>query len=346
MYVGWLVAVAMSLPAFAPRVSAQSSPALSLQLNAGSPQLGVTGDAGSPLTIQYATNLAAGAWQALTNFTLLNPALITDATGPATNARYYRAVIAVPADMNWIPAGSFIIGSPTNEVGRSTNETRHTVTLTRGFFMGKYPVTQANYSSLMNTNPAYFNTNNGFVRDLNRPVEQVDWSDATNYCGKLTQQERAAGHIFATWSYRLPTEAEWEYACRAGTTTPFYYGNDLLSGLANFNGQYEYVGGVGTVFNSGGVVLNRTVAVGGYAPNARGLYDMAGNVWEWCQDWFGNFSTNSVTDPPGPGAGTMRVFRGGALNVIGRDCRSASRSGYFPSENLNTVGFRVVLAGP
>jgi formylglycine-generating enzyme required for sulfatase activity len=116
--------------------------------------------------------------------------------------------------------------------------------------------------------------------------------------------------------------------------------------MADFRGQYEYLGGVGTVFNPDGTSLGRTTAVGSYQPNGRGLYDMAGNVWEWCQDWFANFTTNSVTNPPGPGTGTARVFRGGALNSLGRDCRSASRSSYTPTENANTIGFRVVLSGP
>ena len=328
------------------RAWAQSAPVLTLTLNGGAAQLTVSGDPGSPATLQYSTNLVAGPWLTLTNRTLAGgAALITDNAG-VTNARFYRVLIAVPLNTSWIPAGTFLMGSPTNELERGVNETQHSVTLTRGFFMSRFLVTQSSYLSLMNTNPSYYNTNNGFTLDLNRPAEQVSWLDAANYCGKLTQQERAAGRIAADWSYRLPTEAEWEYACRAGTTTPFYYGNELRSGLANFFGQYEYAAGTGTVYNASGILLGRTVAVGSYAPNAWGLYDMAGNVWEWCQDWSGSYPSTGVVDPQGSGTGTARVFRGGALNVNAKDCRSAARSGYSPTESFNTLGFRVVLAGP
>jgi formylglycine-generating enzyme required for sulfatase activity len=211
--------------------------------------------------------------------------------------------------------------------------------------MSKLPVTQGNYLSLMSTNPSFFTPSNGYTSDLNRPVEQVSWSDATNYCAKLTQQERVAGRIFTNWIYRLPTEAEWEHACRAGTTTQFYYGTNLLSGLANFNGQFEYLGGSGTTNNPTGTFLGRTTAVGGFQPNALGLYDMAGNVWEWCADWFDSYSTNSVINPQGPATGSARVFRGGTFNSIGADCRSAKRDSVIPSTVVNTIGFREVLSG-
>jgi formylglycine-generating enzyme len=327
-----------------PDRSAQSSPALLLELTNGTTQLTVTAEVGSPVTLQHSTNLLIGSWLSLTNLTLLSSsAVLTDAE-PTNTECYYRASIVVPANTVWIPAGNFLMGSPTNELQRSANETQHGVTLTRGFFMSRFLVTQANYLSLINTNPSYFNTN-AFTLDLNRPVEQVTWGDATNYCAKLTQQERLAGRIPTNWTYRLPTEAEWEYACRAGTTTPFYLGNELRSGMANFNGQYEYVGGVGTVVNPSGALVNRTTAVGTYAPNAWGLYDMAGNVWEWCQDWMGNYPATSVIDPQGPASGTARVFRGGTLNATGKECRSACRSSYVPTDGFNTLGFRVVLVG-
>jgi formylglycine-generating enzyme required for sulfatase activity len=248
--------------------------------------------------------------------------------------------------MIWVPPGTFLMGSPTSELERNTNEVQHSVTLTRGFFIGRYPVTQGNYRSLINTNPSYFNTNNGYVLDFSRPVEQVSWSDATNYCAKLTLQERNAGRIFPNWVYRLPTEAEWEYACRAGTTAPFYFGNSLTSGMANFYGQDGYVAGTGTVFSSNGVYLARTTAVGSYQPNSSGIFDMAGNVWEWCQDWFTNLTAGSATNPTGPASGEDRVLRGGAFNNNAKDCRSAARINDSPSDNANTIGFRVVLSAP
>jgi formylglycine-generating enzyme required for sulfatase activity len=262
---------------------------------------------------------------------------------PLDIARYYRTITVVPSNMVWLTAGTFRMGSPTNEVERNTNELQHSVTFTRGFYVGRYLVTQGSYRSVMNTNPSYFNTNNSFTLDLTRPVEQVTWFDASNYCYRLTQQERAAGRIFSDWAYRLPTESEWEYACRAGTTNPFCYGNDLRSGMANFNGEYEYVGGTGTVFNASGIVSNRTTSVGSYQPNNWGLFDTVGNVWEWCQDWFGNYPAGPVTDPLGPPSGTTRVFRAGAFNSTGRFCRSAFRNSYDPSSGFNTLGFRVVL---
>ena len=130
-------------------------------------------------------------------------------------------------NMVWIPPGTFVMGSPTNEAERDSDETQHTVTLTQGFYMGKYAVTQGEYLALMGSNPSYFTTHdyngNPIRPDLNRPVEQVSWIDATNYCAHLTQQEQAAGRLPAGWVYRLPTESEWEYACRAGTTTAFHY---------------------------------------------------------------------------------------------------------------------------
>ena len=190
-----------------------------------------------------------------------------------------------PPGMVWIPPGTFVMGSPETEKERQTflYETQHTVTLTQGFYMAKNLVSQGQYLALIGNNPSYFTTNgsNGqsISPGLNRPVESVSWYDATNYCGKLTAVERAAGRLPTGLVYRLPTESEWEYACRAGTTTAFNLGPDLRSGMANFNGFEEYVSGIGSVFNSNGVALGQTTAVGSYAPNAWGLYDMHGNVY-------------------------------------------------------------------
>src|SRR5580765_7766821 len=146
---------ALVVLAVLPDALAQSSPVLNLQLSAGTASVNVTADVGSPVTFQSTTNAASGAWLALTNFTLLaNPVQIN--TGPATNARFYRAVIVVQTNVIWVPPGTFFMGSPTNELERSSSEVRHSVTFTRGFFIGKYPVTQGNYLSLVNTNPSYF----------------------------------------------------------------------------------------------------------------------------------------------------------------------------------------------
>jgi formylglycine-generating enzyme required for sulfatase activity len=254
-----------------------------------------------------------------------------------------------PPEMVWIPPGTFVMGSPASEAERYSDETQHTVTLSQGFYMGKYLVTQADYLAVVGNNPSYFTTRdwngNPIPVDLNRPVEQVSWYDATNYCGRLTQQEQAAGRLPAGWVYRLPTEAEWEYACRAGTTTAFYCGSALLSGMANFDGQYGYDASVGDIYNANGIYLDRTAAVGSYQPNAWGLYDMAGNVWEWCMDWYGAYAAGSVTDPTGPPSGSYRVGRGGSWYYYAGYCRSAFRDFDFnPPDGYDYLGFRVVLA--
>ena len=235
------------------------------------------------------------------------------------------------------------MGSPTNEVDRSSIEGPQTVvTISRGFWMGKYLVTQGDYLSVMGSNPSYFNgdrsgppwNDQDYGTDLTLPVEQVSWIDATNYCALLTAQERAAGRIPTICVYRLPTEAEWEYACRAGTTTRFYYGDD--PGYTNLNKYAWYAD------NSGNV----THPVGQLLPNPWGLYDMAGNVWEWCQDWYSgsSYPGGSVTDPQGPVTGTFRVWRGGSWFYIAKYCRSARRFNNGPAYTYAGLGFRVVLA--
>jgi len=200
------------------------------------------------------------------------------------------------------------------------------VTLTRGFFLGRYEVTQGEYLSVIGTNPSYF------TGDTNRPVEMMNQYDATNYCAQLTARERLAGRLPAGWAYRLPTEAEWEYASRAGSTNRFSYGED--PGYAQL-GNYAWYDP-----NSGGT----THAVGGKLPNRWGLYDMSGNVWEWCSDWYGNYPGGSVTDPQGSSSGSYRVVRGGSWGHDGRLCRSAFRNGDYPSAGSFSIGFRVVLA--
>ncbi|MGO9202448.1 MAG: formylglycine-generating enzyme family protein, partial [Limisphaerales bacterium] len=238
-------------------------------------------------------------------------------------------------NMAWIPCGTFVMGSPASEAERNSDETQHTVTLSQGFYMGKYLVTQAEYLAVMGNNPSYFTTEdangNPIPLDLSRPVEQVSWYDATNYCGKLSRQEQAAGRLPAGWVYRLPTESEWEYACRAGTTTAFYCGSALRSGMANFYGYYEYDASVGDIYNPNGIFLACTTPVGSYQPNAWGLYDMDGNVWEWCRDWYGTYPTGSVTDPAGPASGSLRVIRGGCWISNAGLCRSAIRNYFNPS---------------
>jgi formylglycine-generating enzyme required for sulfatase activity len=267
------------------------------------------------------------------------------------------AVLTVPAPpppspsprLVWISPGTFVMGSPTSEALRYSDETQHTVTLTKGFYMGKYAVTQGEYLALMGNNPSYFTTvdwnGHPISPDLNRPVELVSWIDATNYCAHLTQQEQAAGRLPSGWVYRLPTESEREYACRAGTTTAFNFGSAIRGGMANFYNYYEYDAAIGEIYFANPTVpwLFRTTTVGSYAPNAWGLHDMHGNVWEWCGDWYGTYPTGSVSDPQGAPSGSARVVRGGGWGDSGRLCRSAFRY-YSPSDWNFSFGFRVVLA--
>jgi formylglycine-generating enzyme required for sulfatase activity len=218
--------------------------------------------------------------------------------------------------------------------------------------MGKYAVTQGEYLAVMGSNPSCFTTQdyygNTIPPDLNRPVETVSWIDATNYCARLTQQEQAAGRLPSGWVYRLPTESEREYACRAGTTTAFNFGNAIHGGMANFYDYYEYDSSIGDIYVPNPAVpwLPRTTTVGSYQPNAWGLYDMHGNEFEWCQDWYGSYPTGSVTDPQGPSSGLYRVLRGGCWHYYGRCCRSAYRISFSlaPSDGYINIGFRVVLA--
>jgi formylglycine-generating enzyme required for sulfatase activity len=344
------LALSLAVWALAPQASAQSRPSLGLRLSAGQPTLSLTGQTGIVYSIQYATGLSqTNLWVDRTLLQAKGASNVwTDPSAPATGQRFYRAVsVSAPADTNmvFIQPGTFTMGSPTNEALRNPDETQHTVTISRGFWMGKFLVTQGDYLAVVGSNPSYFTSANGYSDDLTLPVEQVSWFDATNYCTLRTQQERAGGLIPTNYAYRLPTESEWEYADRAGTTTAFYLGSGLHSGEANFIGTDEYDASVGTIINDSGVWLHQTTAVGSYAANGWGLYDMIGNVFEWCQDWYGAYPAGSVTDPQGAASGSNRVYRGGGWASDATYCRSAPR--YYvngPSSKVRAIGFRVVLA--
>lgn len=289
------------------------------------PGLSITGEVGSVYTVQYATALSnATSWHCLAVLQLTNAVqLFVDTTVSAREERFYRTLTG-PQDLVWISPGSFFMGSPSTEVGRGSDEGPQTlVTLSRGFFMGKREVTQGEYVALMGTNPSEF-------PDLKRPVEMVSWQDAMAYCGLLTQTERAAGRLPDGWGYRLPTEAQWEYACRAGSMTRFSHGDDSGYGLLP---AYAWFGDP---------TNGQTHTVATRAPNAWGLYDMHGNVWEHCQDVM-TYSGGRITDPP-PAGGTARVTRGGSWHSLGSRCRSASRNNYDTTNREAWVGFRVVLA--
>ena len=232
-------------------------------------------------------------------------------------------------EMVWCPAGSFMMGSPASEESRDSDETQHKVTLTEGFWMGKYEVTQAQWESVMGSN-----SNHSNFKGSDRPVEQVSWDDCQEFIRKIN----ASGAVTVS----LPTEAQWEYACRAGTTTPFNFGSTLNGDKANCDGNYPY----GTTLK--GRYRQETASVGSYSPNAWGLYDMHGNVWEWCADWYGDYPTREVTNPTGPTAGAIRVNRGGSWYLDARYCRSADRGGSGPGYRFSHLGLRLVCsaAGP
>ena len=214
----------------------------------------------------------------------------------------------VSLDLILIPAGKFMMGSPESEVGHKDNETQHEVTLTKPFYIGKYEVTQEQWQAVMGNNPSV-------TKGVKLPVTNVSWNDCQDYIKKLNAKTNGG--------YRLPTEAEWEYACRAGTTTVYYFGNNITKKDANFGGS------------------GRQVPVGDYFANSFGLYDMHGNVWELCEDWVEDYLNGAVLDPKGPEKGKIRVGHGGSFDHSASSARSSNRGGLTPSEMGSSVGFRL-----
>jgi formylglycine-generating enzyme required for sulfatase activity len=220
----------------------------------------------------------------------------------------------------WIPPGSFDMGSTKIE---DANPVRN-VKINKGFWLGQFEVTQAQWRAVMNNDPSSF-------KGDNLPVEQATCEEVNLFILKLNSMGQGG--------FRLPTEAEWEYACRAGTKSEFCYGDTLDSSQANFDGNYPY--GVATK----GVYREKTTVVGSFRPNAWGLYDMHGNVWELCSDWYDpdyyKSRQNPDNDPCGPSTGSFRVERGGAWRNVADECRSAARSRYVPGFRFNSIGFRL-----
>jgi formylglycine-generating enzyme len=234
----------------------------------------------------------------------------------------------------WIRPGEFTMGSPKEEKDRNVLEVEHTVTLTKGFFMSVYPVTQEQWHAIMS--PDYVAPAEGF--DLsnpsrfqgkkNLPVDTVSWDDCQLFIKKMRQKDGLR--------YRLPTEAEWEYACRAGTTTPFHFGKTLSSDQANFSAAATPGNGKKSVNGK------RTMPVGSFPPNAWGLYDMHGNVAQWCHDRFGNYPEQAMVDPQGADKGGTHVLRGGSWEDGPGRCRSACRAWDSPiNRGRGTFGFRL-----
>jgi len=228
--------------------------------------------------------------------------------------------------------GEFTMGSPESEARRGSDEGQHRVRLTKGFWLQMTEVTQGQWRAVMGDNPSHFQ--NG----KNYPVESVSWNDVQAFLEKLNTMDPGK-------NYRLPTEAQWEYACRAGTTTAYSWGNEFELGRCNVEndpGSSE-TKNVAT-FERRGLPTDSTMPVGQFAANAWGLYDMHGNVWEWCRDWYGDYPGGTVADPMGPSWGADRVYRGGSLSSTAAGCRSAYRGNVGPGCRSSYLGFRLALS--
>ncbi|WP_017718612.1 bifunctional serine/threonine-protein kinase/formylglycine-generating enzyme family protein [Kamptonema formosum] len=240
-------------------------------------------------------------------------------------------------EMVSIPGGTFTMGSPKTEEGRFDSESpQHSVTV-EPFFMGKYAITQAQWKAvaLLPKVSGDLNPDPSYIKGANRPVEYVSWNDAVEFCARLSEQTGR--------NYRLPSEAEWEYACRAGTTTPFHFGETITSDLANYDGNYTYASG------RKGKYRKRTTDVGSFPPNAFGLYDTHGNVWEWCADPWHDDYTGAPSDGSVWEAGgnkNRRLLRGGSWYYFPRRCRAAFRCWFVPDFRYGIFGFRVALSLP
>jgi formylglycine-generating enzyme required for sulfatase activity len=277
-----------------------------------------------------------------------------------------RVTTGIGLKLTYIPPGSFTMGAEPSEPGAKPAEKPHKVTISKGFYMGIHEVTQDQYLRVMGKNPSVFQgemllKNKKIVETMepgvvghNHPVDHVTWDDAVEFCKRLSEmsEEKAAGHV-----YRLPTEAEWEYACRAGTTSAYSLGdsNDSLdqAGWYGDNAGSEPIDSSKLFVESEGKLKkyvdeliangNTPHPVGRKKPNAWGLYDMHGNLWEWCSDWHGDYPSRDVTDPKGPSLGKDRVHRGGCYLVEGIKCRSAARNWDPPGDTYYYLGFRVVM---
>jgi uncharacterized protein (TIGR02996 family) len=249
--------------------------------------------------------------------------LLAAGVRPCVPRRTVALSESVEMTFAWIPPGTFLMGSPPEEAEREDNETQHRVALPEGFYLGIHPVTQAQWQAVMGKNPSHF-------QGENLPVETVSWRDCQRFCKKLGQM--------SDQRYRLPTEAEWEYACRAGTATPFHFGETIDTKRANYDGKY-----LGLKRRKAAYRL-RTTPVGSFPPNGWGLFDMHGNVWEWCADWSREkyYKRSPQQDPQGPVHGVYRVLRGGFWNGEGCYCRAAYRYGMLPGTRFSSFGFRVI----
>lgn len=346
----WIVAPLLALTGAA---TARGELAIEVRPDAGlRPEIRVHADVGATCVIESKNELGAGHWlaRAVLEMTSSTEAWL-DPVPVGGSGRFYRSTAVTKpaveplADMVWIPAGTFTMGSPEDEAARVEWEGPQTVvTLSQGFWMSRYEVTQRQYQDLMGTNPSFFSD------DPDRPVEQVSWNDAQRFCERLTAREIAAGRISARFAYRLPTEAQWEYACRAGTTTRYSFGDDPDSSrigahawTASNSRVAERPPGISWESEDG--FYYQTSKVGQKLPNPWGLHDLHGNVYEWCRNRWELYPGGTVSDPTGPASGAFGVMRGGGWRTDKTQCRSAFRYGIgiFDDDAREYLGFRVVL---
>ncbi len=242
--------------------------------------------------------------------------------------------IAVGVPLCWCPAGKFLMGSPPTEVERRPDENQIEVTLTKGFWMAQYETTQGQWKRAMGALPGPFTAELPEGDDY--PVGNVNFAEAEAYCRKLTELGHESGEVPRAWEFALPTEAQWEYACRADTTTATAFGDKLSSKQANFKG---------TPYNGAepGPSVGHAAKVGSYAPNAWGLYDMHGNIFEWCRDWYHSQLPGGIDPDLSSDAATSRVRRGGCWTDDGWPCRSAFRLRFEPERRFDHIGFRIAL---
>jgi formylglycine-generating enzyme required for sulfatase activity len=236
-----------------------------------------------------------------------------------------------------IPAGTFVMGSPIDEPHRHRDEVQHEVTITKPFYMQTTEVTLKQWRDLMGAK--FFGLWKWRWRgEGDMPKVKVSWFDAVDFIEELNERKEGI--------YRLPTEAEWEYATRAGSTTAYTWGKDIECSKAMYSNNSLKEGNCVEHVIAKGLTEDQPAPVRRYPPNAWGLYDMHGNVWEWVQDWYGEYPTTAVVDPKGPDSGTIRVRRGGSWFRFGWSCRSANRNTSHPGSKYNTLGFRVVREVP
>ena len=222
----------------------------------------------------------------------------------------------------WIRPGIFMMGSPDDEPERIERETLHRVTLTQGYWLAETACTQALWQIVMGENPSEF-------KEEQNPVETVSWNDVQDFLTKFN-------NLKSGLDFRLPTEAEWEFACRAGTSTPFSFGENITPEQVNYNGEYPYADG------EKGIMREKTVPVKSLPQNQWGLYEMHGNVWEWCADYYDEYQLEQNVDPTGVDKGANRVLRGGSWFYYGRNVRSAYRNRLRPdARGINSIGFRL-----